>query len=360
MGAIEKTVDAVAQRVGPACQLIVICGSNKKLMARLKAKCASRCCRSSPSCYTSCHCVLVQWGCPEQAAVPHSCMHACVFLCCTALYAVLACQTLPAASLLLCPSTSPVKPAQCVTKQLRRLRCCRTLPEGMHVSVQGFVDNMEEWMAACDIIITKAGPGTIAESLIMGLPILLNGFVPCQESGNVPFVIDNKVRALAGIYRWLKASHHSFDGMSCYLSCPTACVLGATVCACLCCVVWCHACKALTKPQQIRSCCAAALNSLRDMLTSYHCLQVGAYEKDPDDLARVLQHWMADKDGEFAALKQRAAKLGQQFAGGLFRIVHDLADLADQAGTQAAPAFRKYIPPGAMVGSTQQRLAIGA
>ena len=64
----------------------------------------------------------------------------------------------------------------------------------MHVSMQGFVDNMEEWMAACDIVITKAGPGTIAESLIMGLPILLNGFVPCQEAGNVPYVVDNGVR----------------------------------------------------------------------------------------------------------------------------------------------------------------------
>lgn len=35
-------------------------------------------------------------------------------------------------------------------------------------------------MAAVDTIITKAGPGTIAEALISGLPILLNGNVPCQ------------------------------------------------------------------------------------------------------------------------------------------------------------------------------------
>lgn len=37
-----------------------------------------------------------------------------------------------------------------------------------------------QWMAAVDTIITKAGPGTIAEALISGLPILLNGNVPCQ------------------------------------------------------------------------------------------------------------------------------------------------------------------------------------
>jgi UDP-N-acetylglucosamine:LPS N-acetylglucosamine transferase len=34
---------------------------------------------------------------------------------------------------------------------------------------------MSEYMSACDCIITKAGPGTIAEALICGLPILLNG-----------------------------------------------------------------------------------------------------------------------------------------------------------------------------------------
>ena len=36
-----------------------------------------------------------------------------------------------------------------------------------------------------------AGPGTIAEALISGLPILLNGNVPCQEEGNIPYVVDN-------------------------------------------------------------------------------------------------------------------------------------------------------------------------
>jgi hypothetical protein len=39
---------------------------------------------------------------------------------------------------------------------------------------------LTQWMAACDTIVTKAGPGTIAEALISGLPILLNGNVPCQ------------------------------------------------------------------------------------------------------------------------------------------------------------------------------------
>lgn len=71
----------------------------------------------------------------------------------------------------------------------------------LQITIKGFVDNMPEWMTASDMIISKAGPGTIAESLICGLPVLLNGFVPCQEEGNVPFVLNNKVTLwLCGLY----------------------------------------------------------------------------------------------------------------------------------------------------------------
>lgn len=59
------------------------------------------------------------------------------------------------------------------------------------ITINGFVTNMAEWMGACDCIVTKAGPGTIAEAMICGLPILLSGFIPGQEAGNVPFVVEN-------------------------------------------------------------------------------------------------------------------------------------------------------------------------
>ncbi|KAF8674818.1 hypothetical protein HU200_047946 [Digitaria exilis] len=59
------------------------------------------------------------------------------------------------------------------------------------VQIRGFEKQMEKWMGACDCIITKAGPGTIAEALIRGLPIILNDFLPGQEVGNVPYVVDN-------------------------------------------------------------------------------------------------------------------------------------------------------------------------
>mmetsp|Transcript_29846 Transcript_29846/g.49248 ORF Transcript_29846/g.49248 Transcript_29846/m.49248 type:complete len:476 (-) Transcript_29846:114-1541(-) len=62
--------------------------------------------------------------------------------------------------------------------------------QGVKVSVQGFVNNMDEWMQASDALVTKAGPGTIAEASICGLPCMLFSYLPGQEEGNVPFVED--------------------------------------------------------------------------------------------------------------------------------------------------------------------------
>ncbi|CAI0376642.1 unnamed protein product [Linum tenue] len=59
------------------------------------------------------------------------------------------------------------------------------------VQVKGFVTKMEDCMGACDCIITKAGPGTIAEAMIRGLPIILNDYIAGQEVGNVPYVVEN-------------------------------------------------------------------------------------------------------------------------------------------------------------------------
>mmetsp|Transcript_20387 Transcript_20387/g.38510 ORF Transcript_20387/g.38510 Transcript_20387/m.38510 type:complete len:518 (-) Transcript_20387:511-2064(-) len=61
----------------------------------------------------------------------------------------------------------------------------------IEVNVQGFVNNMDEYMRASDILVTKAGPGTIAEASICGLPCILSSFLPGQEEGNVPYVVEN-------------------------------------------------------------------------------------------------------------------------------------------------------------------------
>ena len=67
----------------------------------------------------------------------------------------------------------------------------RKWPDNVKPTILGFVDNMDEWMAASDCIVTKAGPGTIAEAATRGLPCLLSSHLPGQEAGNVKFVVEN-------------------------------------------------------------------------------------------------------------------------------------------------------------------------
>lgn len=56
--------------------------------------------------------------------------------------------------------------------------------------VLGFVDDMPRWMRGASVVVTKAGPSTICEALVTGRPLLLTGYVPGQEAGNVDFVVD--------------------------------------------------------------------------------------------------------------------------------------------------------------------------
>jgi hypothetical protein len=82
---------------------------------------------------------------------------------------------LPARSRPALPPASPTRPP-----------LARPYPAGITVHVHGFVSAIHELMGAADAIVTKAGPGTIMEALICGLPMVLNAFVPCQEEGNIP------------------------------------------------------------------------------------------------------------------------------------------------------------------------------
>jgi 1,2-diacylglycerol 3-beta-galactosyltransferase len=57
--------------------------------------------------------------------------------------------------------------------------------------VLGFVDFMPELLRASDVVVTKAGPGAIAEALATSVPVLVTGFLPGQESPNVDFVVES-------------------------------------------------------------------------------------------------------------------------------------------------------------------------
>jgi 1,2-diacylglycerol 3-beta-galactosyltransferase len=87
--------------------------------------------------------------------------------------------------------------------------------------VYGFVTNMPELMGASDILVTKAGPGTICEAFIAGLPIIISGFVPGQEEGNVSYVLEHQAGAYAPdprqiaflIREWLQPGNETLQHM---------------------------------------------------------------------------------------------------------------------------------------------------
>ena len=54
----------------------------------------------------------------------------------------------------------------------------------------GFITKMAEYMVAADVLVSKAGPGTIAEAAALSLPVMLTSFLPGQEEGNVDFVVE--------------------------------------------------------------------------------------------------------------------------------------------------------------------------
>ncbi len=69
-------------------------------------------------------------------------------------------------------------------RRLRRL--ARRSPVPLHV--YGFTDRMPELMRAADLLVCRAGPGTVTEALNTHLPMILYGYLPGQEEGNVRFV----------------------------------------------------------------------------------------------------------------------------------------------------------------------------
>jgi 1,2-diacylglycerol 3-beta-galactosyltransferase len=60
---------------------------------------------------------------------------------------------------------------------------------GGRLSVRGFVGNMADWLRCADIVVGKAGPGTIAEATCCAAPLVLTAYLPGQEEGNAEFVV---------------------------------------------------------------------------------------------------------------------------------------------------------------------------
>ncbi len=65
----------------------------------------------------------------------------------------------------------------------------RLAGSGNTVTVTGFVPNMADWLRCADLVVSKAGPGAIAEAACCGTPLLLTSHLPGQERGNTALVV---------------------------------------------------------------------------------------------------------------------------------------------------------------------------
>jgi 1,2-diacylglycerol 3-beta-galactosyltransferase len=88
--------------------------------------------------------------------------------------------------------------------------------------IYGFVTNMPELMGASDLLVTKAGPGTLSEAFIAGLPVVISGFIPGQEEGNVDYTLEHHAGVFASdpdeighlIRQWLRPGDETLSQMA--------------------------------------------------------------------------------------------------------------------------------------------------
>ena len=94
------------------------------------------------------------------------------------------------------------------------------LRSGGRLTVTGFAGNMSDWLRCCDVVVSKAGPGTIAEATCCGTPLLLTVHLPGQEKGNSEMVtgagaglrVPDVRRLVAEIGR-LRRDHDAIEAM---------------------------------------------------------------------------------------------------------------------------------------------------
>ncbi len=97
-------------------------------------------------------------------------------------------------------------------------------PWPMKTFVYGFVREMPDFMCASDILVTKAGPGTITEALNAGLPMILYSRLPGQEDGNVDYVISE------GVGVWAPETSYIVDALKAWILHPKQRDLVAEAC----------------------------------------------------------------------------------------------------------------------------------
>lgn len=138
--------------------------------------------------------------------------------------------------------------------------------QGIHAV--GFTDRVPEYMGAADVLVSKAGPGAIAEAFVAGLPIALYDAVPGQESGNIDLV----TRSGAGA--WCPQPQSVVAQLEHWLRDPQA-RAGAA-----------HASAALARPQAALDAAHLILRSSADRSISHHEKRYSPFLQEKEQLRK--------------------------------------------------------------------------
>jgi len=95
----------------------------------------------------------------------------------------------------------------------------------MKTLIYGFVREMPDFMRAANILVTKAGPGTISEALNASLPMILYSRLPGQEDGNVDYVISE------GVGVWAPKTSYIVSALKAWITHPRQLELAAEACS---------------------------------------------------------------------------------------------------------------------------------
>ena len=192
VGSLSAIVDALfieLSRKGIDATLLVVCGRNEKLRTDLEDRdwditmTKTRLSNELPSCWAPPIVPSVSGGCLDQSFASR-------------IKRIVSTNTMTNAIQVPLPSELSSDESSDEADTLDR-----SIVSGrVEVVGLGFVTNMSEYMAASDVLVTKAGPGTIAEAAAVGLPVMLTSFLPGQEEGNADFVIEKDFGTLIPDY----------------------------------------------------------------------------------------------------------------------------------------------------------------
>ncbi len=80
------------------------------------------------------------------------------------------------------------------------------------LSITGFVDNMEDYIYASDLVIGKAGPNSVFEALVIGRPVVITSFME-NERSTVQWVTQNRIgwhiRSVSNLVKFIERMEKS-------------------------------------------------------------------------------------------------------------------------------------------------------